>query len=311
MPSIQINAEGSVPRPHRGKCDLAVRLARIAPDKGSVILMIHGYKYLPHHPLHCPHRGMMSRDTRMPASHTPSWPHGLGFEGGHADKGLAVTFGWSARGALWAAQRRAVEAGQALAQVLAPLHALRPDQPIHVIAHSMITEVALETLHHLPPGVLSRILALSGVCYGARAYAALATPSGRAAEFFNITSRQNDLFDVMFEWLMTAPKPGDRASGQDMSAPNALTIELDCHDMLFRLGTLGLTVASSARRGCHWISYTRSGVMRMHKALLRAPEICSLPRRCAALHKEPTPRFARLLARPSRAQPLPFGTRST
>jgi len=286
MPIVRINAEGTAPQLHRHRSPASEHLRRIGATPGPVIVMIHGYKYQPHHPVHCPHMGMMSR---APVCHTPSWPRWLGFEAGHADEGLAVAFGWSARGALWHAQRRAVEAGRALAQILSELHDIQPERPMHVIAHSMGTEVALEALYHLPPGVIRRILSLTGACFASRVTDALETPAGRVVEFFNMTSRENDVFDAMFEWLVTPPARGDRAIGQGLVAPNALTVELDCPDTLDRLETLGAPIAPSARRVCHWSSYTRPGVMRMYNAMLRQPELWSLPHLRAALHKDPAP----------------------
>ncbi len=299
MPMIRINAKGDTPVLHATPGILDARLTRVGQERtGPVVVMIHGYKYLPGHPLHCPHRHIMSLQPQEKPWRATSWPRQLGFDAGHADEGLAIAFGWDARGALRQAQSRAVQAGQALARVCAALHDQAPDRPIHIIAHSMGSEVAAEALHHLPASAIGRIISMTGASYRSRVRAALDTPAGSRAEFINVTSRENDLFDFLYERLIPAPQPGDRAIGHGLSAPNAVTLQLDCAGTLDHLERLGAPIATPQRRICHWSSYTRPGVLQFYKDLLRRPQALPLSALRNGLPTAPAPRWSRLMARP-------------
>ena len=302
MPMIRINAVGDRPQLHLSPRPVAGALLRSLSqcrrdgDTGPVIVMIHGYKYQPDHPQHCPHRQFLALHPQERSPRPPSWPRQLGFGTGLHDEGLGIAFGWSARGALWSAQRRAVVAGRALARLVALLHRADRDRPVHLIAHSMGTELALEALHHLPAGHVARILSLTGACYRSRAEAALATPAGRAAEFINVISRENDPYDFLFERLIAPPERGDRSLGQGLRAENAVNLQLDCEDTLAHLGRMGAAIAPPDRRVCHWSSYTRPGVMPFYKALMRRPEAWSLAALRAGLPERCNPRWSRLIA---------------
>lgn len=311
MPVIRINAMGETARLHGSPTPVGAALARIGPTEGPAVVMIHGYKYQPGHRQHCPHRHILALHPEALPWSAPSWPRQLGFGTGHQAEGLAVAFGWEARGTLWAAQRRAVEAGRALAQVIAALHRQAPERPVHVIAHSLGSELALEALHHLPAGAVRRILSLTGASYAARAQDALATEAGRAAEFLNITSRENDLFDFMFERLVAPPRPGDRAIGHGLEAPNAVTLQLDCDGTLDHLSRLGAVIGTPERRVCHWSSYTRPGVLQFYRDLLRRPDRLPLGALRCGVPPRPAPRWSRLLAPPAIPAPLPFAQKAS
>ncbi|CAN0584673.1 unnamed protein product, partial [Ectocarpus sp. 12 AP-2014] len=136
--------------------------------------------------------------------------------------------------------------------------------------------------------------------------AALATPAGRRAEFFNIISRENDAFDFMFERLIAPCERGDRSIVHGLDAPNAVTIQIDCPDTLAHLDRLGHPVAGPARRICHWSSYTRPGILRFYNDLLRHPERLPLGLLRQGMPQAPDPRWSRLLVRPAMPVPLPF-----
>ena len=125
MPVIRINADGDRPRMHSGTAPVAQALHR-DPGDGPVIVMIHGWKYKPHLPAHCPHQHLFAFSPKDMPWRAPSWPRQMGFGTGHADEGLAIAFGWNARGAPWAAQASAVAAGRALALFPAAHSAIRP-----------------------------------------------------------------------------------------------------------------------------------------------------------------------------------------
>ena len=304
MPMIRINAEGARMAPGRG--ELLPCFRTMAEGSGPVIVMIHGYKYLPGHPDHCPHRRILSLHPNTSEIRMQSWPRRLDFGAGYANEGLGVAFGWNARGALWTAQRSAVAAGQALAEAIGALHRHNPDRPLHILSHSMGTEVALEALAHLPAGSIDRIVSMTGACYRSRALAALATPAGRGVEFFNVVSRENDAFDFLYERLLTPPAPGDRSIGQGLEAPNAVTLQIDSPHTLDFLEGLGHPVAAPERRICHWSSYTRHGILRFYNELMRHPERLPLRLLRQGIPQDSDPRWSRLLARPAIPVPLPF-----
>ena len=305
MPFLRINAYGEVPELHGTDAALGPRLDWYGDEPGPIVVMTHGYKYRPADPVHCPHIGMLSPACDHVTRGAPSWPRQLGFGTGRADEGLGIAFGWDARGALWTAERRATEAGRALAEVLDRLRRRNPDRPVHIVAHSMGTELALEALHHLPPGSVQRILSLTGACYRSRVEAALSTPAGRRAEFINVTSRENDTFDFLYERLIAPPVPGDRTIGLGIDRSNVLTLQLDCPQTLAHLDRLGCAVGPSERRICHWSSYTRPGVLRFYDRLIRRPEIFTLDRLRRGVPARPAPRWSRLVAMPALPRPLP------
>lgn len=311
MPVIRINAKGETARLHGSPAPVEAALARIGPTEGPAVVMIHGFKYQPGHQQHCPHRHILALHPEALPWSAPSWPRQLGFGTGLKAEGLAVAFGWEARGTLWAAQRRAVEAGRALAKVIAALRAQAPERPVHVIGHSLGTELALEALHHLPAGSVGRIISLTGACYQSRAQAALATEAGRGVEFVNITSRENDPFDFLFERLIAPPQAGDRAIGHGLEAANAVTLQMDCAGTLAHLTGMGAAIGAPERRVCHWSSYTRPGALQFYKDLLRRPERLPLAALRLGVPPRPAPRWSRLLALPGLPRPLPFAQKAS
>ena len=307
MPLIRINAKGSEPRLHCGTQPLYRRLAEVTAEATRdepVIVMIHGYKYRPGMPDHCPHLHLMAMHPRDRPWHSPSWPRQLGFGTGHANEGLGIAFGWDARGPLWSARRRAIEAGRALAQLLNDLRRQSPYRPVHLLAHSMGTEVALQALDHLPANAIQRIVSLTGASYRETAQAALETAAGQTTEFFNITSRENDTFDFLFERLVAPPVRGDRAIGLGLDAPNAVTLQLDCTETLGNLHRLGAPMGNPERRICHWSTYTRAGTLRFYNDLMRNPARWPLNRLQQAVPEAPARRWSRLVAPPAIALPL-------
>ncbi|MFC3615237.1 alpha/beta hydrolase [Lutimaribacter marinistellae] len=311
MPVIRVNVTGQAARLHDSPRPLhgVLRQTRNAP--GPVIIMTHGFKYRPGSAEHCPHDHMLSLSPRPMPWVAPSWPRALGFGGDKPDEGLAIAFGWDARGALWQAQRRAVEAGRMLAEMIRTLRRLNPDRPVHFLGHSMGIEVALEALHHLPDGGLDRIVSLTGAAYRARTRAALATPAGQRAEFINITSRENDLFDFLFERIIAPPRRGDRAIGLGLDAPNAVTLQLDCPGTLDYISRLAHPVAEAQHRICHWSSYMRPGVLGFYNVLLRERDRICLDTLRRGLPETPAPRWSRLLALPRPDLPLPFASKAS
>src|SRR6056297_291633 len=266
-------------------------------EDGPVIVMVHGFKYAPDHPTECPHRQIFALDPARDCFKVVSWPRGLGFEGRGADEGLAIGFGWNARGSLWRAYTEAARAGAALAELVTAIRVRAPHRSVHAIAHSFGARVVLSALAHLPPGALGRIILLAGAEFGHHASAALATPAGRAAEIVNVTTRENDLFDALLEWLIPAPAHGDRSLGLALgSGANVLTLQLDDGETLEVLRGAGFAIAPPAARICHWSPYTRTGALPFYGSLLRTPSRLSLAQLRAALPDRATPRWSRIAA---------------
>ena len=311
MPVIRINAVNGRAELHGSSRPLIGALQQSQQSDGPVIIMTHGYKYRPDDADACPHRHILSLHPKTMPWYSPSWPQHLGFGSGFEDEGLAIAFGWDARGPLWSAQRRAVEAGKVLAEVIRHVHHLNPRRLIHFIGHSMGTELALEALHHIPTGALSRIVSLTGAAYQSRTIAALTTAAGREAEFINIISRENDLFDFLFETFIQPPCRGDLSIGAGLRAPNAVTLQIDCPATVDHLSAMIFPVASPERRICHWSSYTRPGVLRVYNALLRDTERLCLHTLKRGIPETLHKRWSRLFALPRPQALLPFAQKAS
>ena len=311
MPVIRINAIDGQARLHGSPRSPARAIRQIHDTPGPIIIMTHGYKYCPDNGKNCPHRHIMSLQPKATDCYSPSWPQQLGFGAGFKDEGVAIAFGWDARGPLWAAHRRAITAGRVLADVIRDLHRQNPARPIHFVSHSMGTELAFEALHHIPPGALHRIISMTGATYCTRALQALRTPAGRQAELINVTSRENDLFDFLYECLIQPPQPGDQSIGAGVEADNAVTLQIDCPDTLDHLSSLIFPVAAPQRRVCHWSSYTRPGILRVYNALLRNPDRIDLNTLRTGLPLRDARRWSRLFALPRPQGLLPFAQKAS
>ncbi|GFE48743.1 hypothetical protein So717_04960 [Roseobacter cerasinus] len=288
MPLLRMNATDQGLHLHHTGADALSQIAEVSQRTGGpAIVMIHGFKYDPHADRHCPQRKLFG-------AQGANWPHALGFDQSKAGEGLGIALGWSARGPLRQVHRRATRLGLTLAELVGTLKANHPARPVHVIAHSLGSEIALAALEHLPPRAVDRILLLTGASFCGFADDMLATPAGRTAEVFNITSRENDVFDLAFETLVRAQRQGDRALGQGLSRPNALNIQLDCDRSLAALAQFGTPITTPKRQICHWSSYTRPGAMSFYAKLLRQPEAYCFRELQGALPDDQDPRWSRL-----------------
>lgn len=297
MPLLRINATDTGLQHHPGSGPDPLVHPTCAAAPGPAIIMVHGYKYAPGHPTHCPHRKIFGNCTT-------DWPRALGFDGAAADEGLGIAFGWYARGPLWQVHRRAAAMGQCLASLIKTLRDAAPDRPVHVIAHSMGSEIALSALASLRPGAVERMVLLTGASFASHARTMLTTPAGLATEVFNITSRENDLFDLAFEHLVPAPRVHDAALGCGIDLPHVTNLQLDCAATLSAMAQLGLPVAAPQRRVCHWSSYKRPGAMDLYARLLRDPESLTQTELQQHLPDAMAPRWSRLMRQREGTAPL-------
>ncbi len=273
---------------------LGAALDRLAPD-APVVILLHGYRFSPSTPPHDPHRHILS-DTPDPGCWKAiSWPRHLGLTG---DQGLAIGFGWEARGTIWAAHRQAALAGDQLARLIATLRAIDPARPVHIFGHSLGARVAFAALHRLPRHAVQRVILLAAAVFRGEAAAALATPAGQTAQVFNVLGRENGVFDLLL--CAALPHLGLTVGRGVMTASNWLDLPLDHGPSLSRLAGLGYPIPAPAARICHWSGYLRPGVWRLYRALLLTPGLTPLPFLRAELAPPPAqPRFAFLH--------LPFG----
>jgi len=295
MPVLQIDSGPDGPRRHTSTKAMTPALRRALQGRGPIVIMIHGYKFDPRNPDTCPHRHILSLTPRRASFKIVSWPRGLGFDGQSQDEGVAIAFGWPARGTIWQAYERAAAAGRALASLIETIAHVAPGRQVHLLAHSLGARVALTALPHVSAPVVGRVILLSGADYGQTARTALHCTAGQQAQFINVTSRENDLFDFLLERLVTPPQRGDGTLAHGMpQASNTLTLQLDHRETLRVLRGAGFDIAPPGGRVCHWSSYIRQGVFPLYRALLRQPEEWPLVQLRAALPKACDPRWSRI-----------------
>lgn len=308
MPLISLNVVGAGVVPAEPGAPLGTRLAAAlaaAPHK-PVVVMIHGFRFTPDVAYSNPHTHILALDPRQDCWKALSWPRHLGF-GRNAEEGLAIGLGWQAQGTIWAAYAQAARAGVALAGLIAAIRAVDPGRKVDVVAHSLGARVVLAALPLAEPGAVGRVILLAAAEFRTTAEAARRTPAGQGAEFINIVTRENDLFDLGLEMLVAPPVPGCRALGLGLAAParNWLDMQVDQPATIAALAALGHRIAPPHLRICHWSGYLRPGLFGLYRSLLSGPD--SLPLSLLAGRLPPTrdPRWSRLFAMPQVHLPLP------
>lgn len=296
MPLMQVNVEGT----HPAEAELrAVEAAlKHLPPTAPVVICIHGFKFSPDLPEHDPHNHILALDPESDCPKALSWPRGLGFGSDAPEEGLCIALGWPARGTLWQAYRQAQATGEALARII-----WRMDRPVHLFAHSMGARVALSALPHVTEGAVGRVVLMAAAEFRSTAQVAMDTEAGRSAEVINMCSRENDLFDLMFELALSS----DHASSRSLSAGlgrdlrNWCDIQIDDATTRAAMKRLGFDIPAADKRICHWSPYLRSGVFDFYRQALRTPQALPLGLLTQLIPQDHHPRFSRLIPqRPAR-----------
>ncbi len=270
----------------------ALAAARSLPGGVPVVVMIHGYRFDPCVPAFDPHAHIMALAPRRDVARAVSWPGHLGVGRAAAvPEPLCIAFGWPARGSIWGAWRRAARASVALAVLIGALRdAMGADRPggVQVIAHSLGARVALGAVAGLPSGAIGRMILLSGAALRRQAVAALQTPAGQRMEVVNVTCGANAVFDALLRCALGA---SDRTIGAGLADAPARWLDLPIDDPEVRQGLarLGVPVAPSSRRVCHWSGYLRPGLFALYRRVLSGPDAMPMATLRGALPDRPTP----------------------
>ncbi|MEL6915710.1 MAG: alpha/beta hydrolase [Pseudomonadota bacterium] len=307
MPLLRVSVVDGEARLHKSPAPLRPALRRGLAEDGPVMILIHGYKFDPAQTAKDPHAHIFGYAPKGDFK-AVSWPAHLGFGRSDGREGLCIAFGWPARGWFWDVYEEAARASRALAALVREIRALSPRRPVHILAHSLGARVGLGALPHLAEGDIGRAIMLGGCEYVSRAEAALDSSAGRSAEILNVTSRENDVYELLFERLVRPARLSDRGIGMGLKAPrpNWVDIQIDHPDTRRLLAAFGLPIAEGRHRVCHWSTYNRRGVMRFYAECLRHPRTLSLPTLAARLPGQ-EPRFSRLVTLPGLPALLPTG----
>lgn len=248
------------------------------PAGVPIVILVHGYKFSPFSPRSNPHETLYSMVPDNPAKKIKSWPRQLGFHALDGRDGLCIAYGWHARKTrrlytpfLDEVYNRAGREGKSLAQLVNWLRMLAPMRKIDIMAHSMGARVALQSTAHITGDNLGRVVMMGGAEFGAFALHALTARAAKSAEFYNVTTRQNDLYDWLFEQYAPRPGPQDRAigAGFSFSLKNWIDIQIDNQDILDWFKAQSVEISPPQSRICHWSFYTRPGVFELYARLLR------------------------------------------
>lgn len=248
--------------------DLAAlgRALAALPADAPVVVLIHGYRFQPGRPAQCPHRHILSCAPEIKDGREISWPQHLALDG---QQGLAIALGWPAGGSLWRAYRQAARAGAALSAFAEQFHQIAPNRTLNVVAHSLGTRVALTALGLASPGRFGQMIFLCGAETRSLARKAMSSPAGQKVAVINVTSRENDLFDAAFEWLLHFGRHWSIGQGLGATLPNWHDLWIDQRHSLQVLAQHGFPLTAPSGRISHWSPYLRPGAFALYRAVLR------------------------------------------
>lgn len=251
------------------------------PQGAPVAIMVHGFRYCPSSVDGNPHRLILGDDPISDNWKIVSWPRRLGLAG---EAGLAIGFGWSARGTIWQAYGAAPEAGQNLSRLLSEIARLSPRRPVHLIAHSLGARVVLHALSRVAPGAVGRVVLISPAAFRGEAEQLARSPGARGTEVISVLSRENNFYDLMLRAAL--PHCGATLGGGGPNLPGWLDLRLDDDAAIAALAQLGHRIAASTRKVCHWSGYLRPGIWAFYRELLSNPSRLTMPLLRSALSPE-------------------------
>lgn len=301
---IDAKRDGSLAGPAGWKQRLTALLDALPPF-APVCIFVHGYRYTWATPGANPRAGSRRiaeapgefpetvpcttcNPHRLLYTGGASWSRQLGFSESSTRDGLAIAFGWEGRSfrsggparSFARIYRDAAATGEALAELVAHIDAVRPGTEVDFLAHSLGARVVLHAMRAHPQSPYGRAILMGAAEY--------ADPAGEAVEraesatIYHILSRANDPFDGLFalgtaqESLRHGPTLG--VSGLNKPHRRWLNVQLDHPQLrawlLGRAHYLQLETTLS-----HWHFYTDPGAMSFYRSILRqriATEIATL-----------------------------------
>lgn len=306
MPLLKINSDGAHIAPEA--IDSLYAALRDLPQDAPVMICLHGYKFSPSLSEHDPHDHILALDPGIACRKAVSWPRALGFGSNRTEEGLCIALGWEARGSIWQAYAQARETGEALARLIWAC-----DRPVSLIGHSLGARVALSALPLVPSGSVDRVVLMAAAEFRTTAQIALASEAGQAAEFLNISSRENDLFDLLFECALPPDHGVSRSLGSGLGdrRRNWCDLQIDDENSRAALAILGYDIPAADKKICHWSPYLRSGLFGFYSDFLRKPSQIPLGLLQQILPDALAPRFSRLIPKISVASPLSFSRKAS
>ncbi|WP_425039614.1 hypothetical protein [Primorskyibacter sp. S187A] len=261
MALLQLAIEGETPRLFGSPRALRpVLLQALTQHPGPVTFLIHGYKYTPGHNRRCPHKTIFA----APRANPNSWPGRL------RTGGVKLAIGWHARGRLQTVYARAAEIGRSVAQLSDLVAMLSPSRSQHILGHSMGARVALSAAAQAQNTRLRSLILLAAAEYRSSLDQTMIETASPHLKVLHATSRENLLFDLLFQSMIAKPCPGDRAIGlAPLPHANALSLQIDHPATRAALATLGHEIAPAEGRINHAAPYRRAGVFGLYSALIR------------------------------------------
>lgn len=252
---------------------------RRTPFGAPITVLVHGYKFSPNQPKRDPHGLIFAPDTRHHRPKFASWPKGLGFTD-DPRSGLCIGFGWPAAdsdhpGARLSAFERvyagAATAGRALARVIAAIADLASDRPVDLVTHSLGARVALQALARAPERSVGQVVLMAAAEYDHQAANCLTQGAGPAAQVYNVTARENAVFDLLMQRF--APPPSAQArplsAGIARRGRNCVDLPIDQQSLAPIFTRRGIALGPRLAPVCHWSVYTRPGAMELYAEILR------------------------------------------
>lgn len=251
-------------RPTDRQLDAALGLVR---KDAPIVIMLHGFKYDPEVAARDPQHHIFALNPRLGVKRAVSWPRRFGLLG---DQGLAIGFGWHARGTIWQAHQQASQAGQDLAQLIARLHAKGAARKINIVAHSLGARVALQAVQQAQRNSIGRVIMIAAALFEHELQSGLRSAAGQTAEFFNVRSQANTAFDLMLR--LALPHWGRTVGSGRVQSDQLLDVAIDDRYTQEALQALGFGAGKTRSRICHWSGYLRDDTCKLFSALLHRPK---------------------------------------